>query len=80
MEGISSVSTIVKLFEHLQNPPRRSPKEGTFFPGSDLQNYEIEKLGFPHKTLGQGVSHVNDELKNILEERRSPWNNTLIDA
>jgi hypothetical protein len=22
------------------------------FPGSYLQNYEVDKLGFPHKTLG----------------------------
>jgi hypothetical protein len=27
--------------------------------GSNLQNYEIEKLGFPHKTLGQGVWHLD---------------------
>jgi hypothetical protein len=35
-------------------------------PGSDLQNYEIEKkkLGFPHKTLVQGFI----DLEGFIEE------------
>jgi hypothetical protein len=46
------------------------------FPRSYLQKYEVEKLGFPHKTLVQGVWNLLDEMKLIPEERRSHWHNT----
>jgi hypothetical protein len=32
------------------------------FPRSNLQNYEVEKLGFPHKTLDQGIWHLEAEV------------------
>jgi hypothetical protein len=55
-------------------PPRRSPKEVHLSPGSDLKNSKVEKLGFPHETLGQDVW---DEVGADFEERRSPWHSAL---
>jgi hypothetical protein len=52
LEGRSSFYSIVNLVEHLQN----------------LQNSEIEKLGFPHKTIGQGVWNLEGFIEEEVEE------------